>query len=81
MYYVYILECADGSFYTGITKNLESRLQAHNSGQGSRYTRGRLPVAYVYKEKSGNRSEASKREIEIKKYSRAKKLKLIGKAT
>ena len=77
MYTIYILKCADNSLYTGIAKNLEKRLLSHRSGTGSRYVRARLPVEVVYTKKCKNRSIATKREIEIKKMPRAKKLKLI----
>jgi putative endonuclease len=75
---VYMLECSDKTLYTGITNNLEKRLQQHNSGQeGAKYTRARRPVKCVYEEKQKNRSEATKREMEIKKLSRKEKFKLI----
>ena len=78
---VYILECGDGTLYTGITNNLASRVLAHESGQGAKYTRGRSPLKVVYKETLENRSKASKREGEIKALSRMKKLELLGKST
>lgn len=67
-YHVYIVKCSDGSFYTGITNDLERRLQQHNGERwgGARYTRGRCPVEIVYIEKHKTRSEASKREYYIK---------------
>ena len=77
-WYVYVLECKDKTLYTGITNNLEKRLEQHNSSpEGAKYTRARRPVKYVYKEKQANRSEATKREMAIKKLSRTEKLKLI----
>ena len=77
-WYVYILECNDSTLYTGITNNLEKRIEQHNHGQeAAKYTRVRRPVKYVYQESQGNRSEATKREMEIKKLSRIKKLQLI----
>ena len=77
-WFVYILECSDKTLYTGITNNLENRLEQHNHGQdGAKYTRARRPVKCVYKEKQKNRSEATKREFAIKKITRAEKLKLI----
>lgn len=75
--YIYILECSDGTYYTGWTNNLELRIEAHNSGKGAKYTRGRTPVKIVYKEEFDTKSEALKREIEIKKLSRLKKIELI----
>ncbi len=79
MYYVYIVRCADGTLYTGIAKELESRILAHNSSdKGAKYTRTRRPVILMYSEEYPDRSTASKREYEIKKrMSRAEKLKLI----
>ena len=75
---VYILQCADDSLYTGITNDLERRLSDHESGKGAKYTKGRGPLKIVYQEQSANRSEASKRELEIKSLSRAEKLNIIG---
>lgn len=74
---VYMLECADKTFYTGITNHLERRLAEHATGRGAKYTRGRGPFKLVYRETCANRSAASKREIEIKALSREKKLALI----
>ena len=74
---VYMLECSDNSIYTGITNNLEERLKTHQSGNGAKYLRGRLPIKLVYKEFFVNRSEATKREIYIKKMSKKEKKKLI----
>ena len=78
LYFVYILECNDGSLYTGIAKDVEKRLIEHNtSDKGAKYTKVRRPVKLVYKEASENRSSASKREYAIKKLTRLKKLQLI----
>jgi len=74
---VYILRCRDDTFYTGITNNLEKRIQRHNLGTASRYTRTRLPVSLVYQEAAADRGAASRREAEIKKLKRRAKLKLI----
>ena len=74
---VYMLECADGSLYTGWTNDIEKRLAVHNAGQGSRYTRSRLPVELRYVEPCDCRSHAMRREREIKAMSRAEKLQLI----
>lgn len=77
-YFVYILECKDGSLYTGITKDIIKRLKEHNtSSKGAKYTKARRPVKLLYEEPSLDRSSASKREYEIKKLSRLKKLQLI----
>ena len=78
-WYVYILECADGSLYTGITTDLERRLREHNEGKlGARYTRARRPVSLRYSATFENRSEASVEEAKIKKLSRRKKLELVA---
>lgn len=74
---VYILECGDGSFYTGITNDLDARFQAHEAGTGAKYTRGRGPLKIVFREDVETRSAASKREFEIKQLSRDDKLMLI----
>lgn len=76
-WWVYVLRCADDSLYTGITNDKARRLEQHNSGKASKYTRVRTPVDMVYSETAKDRSEATKREIAIKKLSRAQKLKLI----
>ena len=77
MWLVYILECADKSFYTGITTNLENRLQKHKEGKGAKYMKGRSPFTLIYTEKYNNRSEASKREIEINSLTKREKVSLI----
>jgi len=76
-WHVYILECADGTLYTGITTDIERRINEHNSSAlGARYTRSRRPVALHYHENANSRSAALKREIEIKKLSRKAKRSL-----
>ncbi len=82
MYYVYMLECADGTLYTGIATDLERRLEEHNSSsKGAKYTRTRRPVKLVYSETYEDRSSASKREYEIKKkMRREEKLQLLQKS-
>lgn len=75
-WFVYLLECSDGSLYCGITTDLEKRVRVHNSGKGAKYTKTRLPVKLWYFEESIDRSSASKREYEIKRLSRTEKLKL-----
>jgi len=75
---VYILRCGDGTLYTGITNDLDKRIESHSSGQGSKYTRSRLAVELFYYEPAENRSEASRRELEIKGLSREDKMKIIG---
>jgi len=76
--FTYIVECADGSLYTGWTTNLEHRLAVHNAGKGARYTRSRLPVKLVWWEEQQGREEAQSREACIKLLSRREKLMLIG---
>ena len=77
MVYTYIVQCIDGTLYTGWTVNLDKRLAAHNEGTGAKYTRCRLPVKLVYFEEQDNQSMAQKREADIKKLSRCKKEALI----
>lgn len=72
-WFCYVLECADGTFYTGITTSLGRRLSVHNRGRGSKYTRGRLPVRLVHAESHPTESSARRREIRVKKMSRAEK--------
>ena len=77
MPFVYILECSDNSLYTGYALDVEKRLQQHNQGLASKYTRARLPAICVYREEIETVSAALKREIEIKKMTREQKLDLI----
>jgi len=77
---VYILECADGTFYTGITNDLPARIQAHSDGKGARYTRGRGPFSVIYTEECAGRAAASSREVAIKRLSRAQKMTLAGRS-
>ena len=76
-WHVYVLECVDGTLYTGCTNDLPKRIQAHNEGNGAKYTRSRLPVRLVYQETVDNRSTAQQREAQLKKLSRHEKLLLI----
>lgn len=79
MYYVYIVRCADNTFYTGITNDLEKRIENHNTSKtGAKYTRTRRPVELIYKVAYENQSLAKKREAEIKNLTRAQKTKLIA---
>lgn len=75
--FVYIVECADKTLYTGWTTDVKRRLKTHNAGRGARYTRERGPVRLVYVEEVPDRRAALKRELEIKRMRRAQKLKLI----
>ena len=77
---VYVLRCKSGELYTGCTTDLERRVREHNSGNGSKFTRSRRPVAVVYKEELGGRSEALRRERAIKAMRRNEKLILVGHA-
>jgi predicted GIY-YIG superfamily endonuclease/uncharacterized protein YdhG (YjbR/CyaY superfamily) len=77
MYFVYLLQCADNSIYTGVTTNVERRFEEHKKGTASHYTSAKKAVRILYSEKQPNRSEAQKREAEIKKWSREKKLALV----
>lgn len=77
MFYVYILRCSDDTLYTGYTVDVYSRVETHNDGLGAKYTRGRLPVVLVHQEVLDSKSEAMKREIQIKKLSRSEKLDMI----
>lgn len=75
---LYILRCGDGSLYTGITTDVDARLEAHRSGNGAKYTRGRGPLELVYYEECGNHSDALKRELAIKALPREEKIKLLN---
>ena len=75
---VYMLECSDNSIYTGITNNIEKRIKMHESGKGAKYLRGRLPIKLLHKEVFLSRSDASKREILIKKMNHKEKRKIIN---
>ena len=77
MNYTYIVECSDGTLYTGWTNNLEKRLEAHNAGKGAKYTKTRRPVKLVYQEQFETKEEAMSREYHIKQLSRKEKMKLI----
>ena len=76
-WHVYIVECADGSLYTGIARDVNARIATHNDGTGAKYTRGRLPVILRYQETAHDRSQASQREHAIKLLSRDAKFALI----
>ena len=79
-WFCYMLECRDGSFYVGITNNLEERLQEHARGKDSDYTAKRLPVKLVWEQAYSGQRQARKRESEIKGWSRSKKLELMRKS-
>ena len=77
MWFVYILLCKDGSFYTGATNNLEKRFAEHKNGKGGHYTRSHQPIKILYFEQLDTKSTALKREIEIKSWSREKKIRIL----
>jgi putative endonuclease len=77
-WFLYVLECSDGSFYTGVTKDVRRRLDEHNAGRASKYTRLRLPVRLLYTEECAGRTEALVRECEVKALPRAKKKELVS---
>lgn len=76
-HYVYVLECADGTLYTGYTTDVQRRVAEHDAGDGAKYTRGRTPVSLVHVESYDSRSAAMSREHEVKTYSRARKERLV----
>ena len=79
IWHAYMVRCSDGTLYTGITNDLEKRIEAHNSGRdGARYTRSRRPVTLVYSEQVKSKSAAAKLEYQIKRLPRLKKNNLIG---
>ena len=80
-WYVYIIECNDGSLYTGITNDLDKRIDTHNAGLGAKYTKSRLPVELRYSEPTTNRSQASQREYAIKSLRKSAKINLIANQT
>lgn len=79
--FVYIVRCADGTFYTGWTFDLLARVAAHNRGRGAKYTASRRPVTLVYSERCGSRAAALRREHAVKRLSRAQKSKLARRDT
>lgn len=78
-HYVYILKCSDNTYYTGYTNDVTRRIKLHNEGKGAKYTRGRTPVQLVYEEMYETKTEALKREYEIKQLRRTEKERLIAK--
>ncbi|MDQ0300939.1 putative endonuclease [Salibacterium salarium] len=78
-HYVYILECGDGTYYTGYTTNVEQRIQMHKSGKGAKYTRGRGPLRLVYKQRFPTKREAMQVEYDMKKMKRKDKQALLQK--
>lgn len=80
MNYTYIIKCSDNTYYTGWTNDLKKRINAHNKGQGGKYTKSRFPVSLVYFEEFPTKQEAQRREYAIKKMKRHQKIKLIQSA-
>lgn len=78
MYFIYILLCGDGSFYTGSTNDVEKRFEDHVEGRGARYTKSHKPVRIIYQEEFSTKSEALKREAEIKRMSKMDKIELVN---
>lgn len=76
-WYIYMLRCADRSLYTGVATDIDARVATHNAGKGAKYTRGRLPVTLVYRERAGDRGTALRREHAIKRMRRTAKCQLI----
>ena len=76
-WFVYIVECSDGSLYTGISNDVDARIVKHNSGKGAKYTRNKTPVTLKARWQFENKSEASKKEYAIKKLSRPEKMRLL----
>jgi putative endonuclease len=76
-YYCYMVECVDGTYYTGWSKDPQRRMKVHNQGRGARYTRTRRPVKLVYVEEVVDHASALRRELEIKTYSRERKSRLV----
>jgi len=77
-WYVYIVQCADGSLYTGVAKDVEMRVSQHNAGNGAKYTRARLPVRLVHREPVADHGSALRREYEIKSMTRERKKQLVA---
>jgi putative endonuclease len=80
-YYVYILKCADGTYYTGWTTDPEKRVRVHNSGKGAKYTRARRPVELIYTEEYRSKTDALSREYAIKQLTRKEKEELVDEIT
>jgi putative endonuclease len=76
-WHVYIIECSDGTLYTGITNDLDRRITAHNDGRGAKYTKSRRPVRLRFSEPAADRKNASQREYAIKSLRKAEKMRLI----
>jgi putative endonuclease len=77
MHFVYMIQCKDGTLYTGWTTDVAARVNAHNEGTGAKYTKGRGPVTLLYTESFESKPDALRREMAIKKLSRVEKLKLV----
>jgi len=78
MHYVYIVKCADGTYYTGYTNDLERRINQHNAGEGAKYTKGRRPVKLVHSERFKSKSKAMQREYKRVHFARERKIEIIN---
>ena len=74
---MYVVECADGTLYVGIAKDVDARVATHNGGRGAKYTRARLPVRLLHTERHADMSAALRREYEVKRWSRARKIERL----
>ena len=77
-WYLYLVRCADDTIYTGISSDVQARIDKHNSGRGAKYTQARLPVRLIYSESQPNRISAMKREVEVKKWGKRRKENLAS---
>lgn len=77
MHYTYMVKCGDGSLYTGYTTDVSRRIKEHNQGKGAKYTRSRLPVSLVYYEMYETKTDAMRREYDLKQLTRNEKMKLV----
>jgi predicted GIY-YIG superfamily endonuclease len=81
VFFVYIVRCADGTFYTGYARDIDTRVKVHNAGRGAKYTARRLPVSLVYSEPCATRGDALRREYEVKQLARSEKETLVRKVS
>lgn len=79
-WWVYIVRCADGTLYCGVARDVDARVAQHNAARGAKYTRGRLPVALVWRERQATRGDALRRELDVKRLTRSAKLRLLAQA-
>lgn len=79
-WWVYMVRCADGSLYCGVARDVDARVAQHNAARGAKYTRGRLPVTLVWRERQPTRGDALRRELAVKRLTRPAKLRLLAQA-